>query len=206
MAHPSTPQFQTFHALRIKGFATVDTLVDMTGFDTGDVELGLTRLADNGYTQFRENRGLWQLTADGRAAHVEHLAADLEGFDVAAALGPHYEAFLVSNSQFKELCGDWQLRDGEPNDHTDAAYDASVVERLNALHDAALPAVASMGAGLARMRPYANRLVDVLAKVHAGETKMFTGVMCGSYHDVWMELHEDLILTQGIDRSEEGSF
>ena len=26
---------------------------------------------------------------------------------------------------------------------------------------------------------------------------MFTGVMCGSYHDVWMELHEDLILIPG---------
>jgi len=30
--------------------------------------------------------------------------------------------------------------------------------------------------------------------------------MCGSYHDVWMELHEDLILTLGIDRAAEGSF
>ena len=29
--------------------------------------------------------------------------------------------------------------------------------------------------------------------------------LSGSYHDVWMELHEDLILTQGIDRAEEGS-
>jgi hypothetical protein len=24
--------------------------------------------------------------------------------------------------------------------------------------------------------------------------------MCGSYHEVWMELHEDLILTQRLDR------
>jgi hypothetical protein len=30
--------------------------------------------------------------------------------------------------------------------------------------------------------------------------------MCGSYHDVWMELHEDLIITQRIDRAAEGSF
>ena len=36
--------------------------------------------------------------------------------------------------------------------------------------------------------------------------RRLTGVMCGSYHDVWMELHEDLILTQGIDRVSEGSF
>ena len=206
MAHPSTPQFQTFHSLRIKGFAAVDTLVEMTGFETGDVELALQHLADNGYTQFRENRGLWQLTADGRTVHAEHLAADLEGLDVRAVLGGPYEAFLSSNAQFKELCGDWQIRDGEPNDHADEAYDAAVVERLSALHDEALPVVTSMGEGLKRMEPYANRLVDVLAKVQAGETKMFTGVMCGSYHDVWMELHEDLILSQGIDRSAEGSF
>ncbi|MGB3736159.1 MAG: hypothetical protein WA964_14470 [Ilumatobacter sp.] len=206
MAHESTPQFQTFHALRIKGFAAVDTLVEMTSLSTDDVELALTRLADNGYTQFRENRGLWQLTADGRAAHGEHLLADLEGLDVAATLRTHYQSFLTSNSKFKELCGDWQLRDGEPNDHSDTAYDESVVERLSALHADALPAVTSMGEGISRMRPYSNRLVEVLAKVQTGETKMFTGVMCGSYHDVWMELHEDLILTQGIDRSAEGSF
>ncbi len=206
MGHPSTPQFQTFHALRIKGFAAVDTITDITTLPAADVELNLSRLADNGYTQFRENRGLWQLTADGRSAHGEHLAADLEGVDVAAVLGDPYASFLTSNAQFKELCSDWQLRNGEPNDHSDAGYDAEVVARLGALHDQALPAVVAMGEGLARMAPYAGRLVEVLAKVGAGETKMFTGVMCGSYHDVWMELHEDLILTQGIDRSAEGSF
>ena len=43
-------------------------------------------------------------------------------------------------------------------------------------------------------------------RVDAGDVRMFTGVMCGSYHDVWMELHEDLILTLGIDRATEGSF
>jgi len=34
----------------------------------------------------------------------------------------------------------------------------------------------------------------------------FTGVMCESFHDIWMELHEDLILLQRIDRVSEGSF
>ena len=42
--------------------------------------------------------------------------------------------------------------------------------------------------------------------MQAGDHHLFTGVMCGSYHDVWMELHEDLILTLGIDRAKEGSF
>ena len=52
----------------------------------------------------------------------------------------------------------------------------------------------------------APRLEQTCRRVVAGETNMFTGVMCGSYHDVWMELHEDLILTQRIDRAKEGSF
>ena len=59
---------------------------------------------------------------------------------------------------------------------------------------------------VARLAPYGPRLEQSCRRVVAGETKMFTGVMCGSYHDVWMELHEDLILTQGIDRAAEGSF
>ena len=35
---------------------------------------------------------------------------------------------------------------------------------------------------------------------------MFTGVMCGSYHDVWMELHKDLVQLLGVDRHAEGSY
>lgn len=38
-----------------------------------------------------------------------------------------------------------------------------------------------------------------------GETNMCMGVMCGSDHDVWMELHDELILGQGMDRSVEGA-
>jgi hypothetical protein len=50
------------------------------------------------------------------------------------------------------------------------------------------------------------RLESTCKLVVGGTNNMFTGVMCGSFHDVWMELHEDLILTQGIDRAAEGSF
>jgi len=70
----------------------------------------------------------------------------------------------------------------------------------------AVPVVESLGAVLERLMPYVPRLHSTSKRVVAGENNMFTGVMCGSYHDVWMELHEDLILTQGIDRAAEGSF
>ena len=206
MSHPSTPLFTTLHALRIKGFATVDTLADMVGLDAADVQGHLDEFEGAGQAQFREARSLWQLTPDGRAAHVDQLAADLDGVDAPAALGSAYQRFLVSNAEFKELCSAWQVRDGEPNDHSDSTYDADVLGRLGALHDGVTPIVDEMGGVLDRLAPYSNRLQASLGRLRSGETNMFTGVMCGSYHDVWMELHEDLILTQGIDRSAEGSF
>jgi hypothetical protein len=205
MAHSSTPDFCTFHALRIKGFATADTLVEMTAQDAATIEGHLAALADSGNAQFRDARALWQLTPDGRAAHTGALSADLAGADLDP-LGAHYEQFLVINGEFKELCGAWQLRNGEVNDHSDASYDAEVIARLAALDARAQPVVLEMGGVLDRLAPYAPRLTNTLARLHDGENKMFTGVMCGSYHDAWMELHEDLILTQGIDRSAEGSF
>ena len=205
MALSSTPAFRTFHALRIKGFATVDTLIEMTALQVGDVEAHLAAMLEAEQAQFREARGLWQLTPDGRAAYPRLLADDLAGVD-HTLLAPSYATFLAINSSFKVLCGDWQLRDGDVNDHSDPAYDADVIERLGALDAAAQPVVAALGAVLERLEPYAPRLAQSLARLQQGETNMFTGVMCGSYHDAWAELHEDLILTQGIDRSAEGSF
>jgi hypothetical protein len=178
----------------------------MTEHERAHVEDHLDEFSGRGHVQFRENRGLWQLTPDGREAHVEHLAVDLEGLDPVEALSGHYATFIDLNGRFKELCGAWQLRNGEPNDHSDSGYDREVIARLGEMHDEARPVVGGMGEVIERLGPYWRRLDVVLERVQQGETTMFTGVMCGSYHDAWMELHEDLILTQGIDRAAEGSF
>lgn len=206
MGHESHPEFVTLHALRIKGFAPVPTLADIVALPFDDVERHLTSYAEHGHVQYRENRGLWQLTPDGRQVHAERLADEVAAARAAERLAEHYEPFLGFNDEFKQICTDWQLRAGQPNDHTDHDYDRDVIARLDALHERARPVVGSMSEVLLRLGPYAPRLDGVLRRVVDGDATMFTGVMCGSYHDVWMELHEDLILTQGIDRAAEGSF
>jgi len=206
MSHASDPFFRTFHALRIKGFAKADTVAEVADLPQAVVDEHLQDLQGREWAQFREARELWQLTAVGREEHRIALAEDVAGTHVSGELHTAYAAFLVLNERFKALCGDWQLRDGQPNDHADSAYDDGVIGRLVALDEEAGPVVAAMGDVLPRLAPYGRRLAATRERVVAGETKMFTGVMCGSYHDVWMELHEDLILTQGIDRAAEGSF
>lgn len=206
MSHASDPFFRTFHSLRIKGFAKAETIAEVADLPLSVVEEHLDALQQREWAMFREARQLWQLTSVGREEHRIALAEDIGGTHSDAELCEPYSAFLALNERFKALCGDWQLRDGQPNDHGDAAYDAEVVGRLVALSDEAAPVVERMGEVLPRLAPYGPRLVRTCQRVVDGETNMFTGVMCGSYHDVWMELHEDLILTQGIDRSAEGSF
>lgn len=201
----SEPAFLTHHALRIKGFARVETLAEMIEFDHDLVAGHLQSMAEAEWAMFREARSLWQLTPQGREAHGDALATDLQGVDLGA-LVPHYQTFLDLNGHFKQLCGDWQLRDGEINDHSDSKYDSKVIDRLAALDAEARPVVASMSEVLGRLRSYVPRLESTCRLVREGRHDLFTGVMCGSFHDVWMELHEDLILSQGIDRAAEGSF
>ena len=204
MAYESDPRFRVLHALRIKGFAKVDVLVDLAAVDPDDVEGYLADFQAEELALFREARALWQLTPKGREVHAEELAA--EAAPLRPLIEPHYPGFLGINDAFKELCGDWQLRDGNPNDHTDAAHDQAVIARLLEIDGQAQPVVTAIGSEVTRMAPYGPRLSTTAQRVADGDVQLFTGVMCGSYHDVWMELHEDLILTLGLDRAKEGSF
>lgn len=206
MGISSDSRFLVLHALRIKGFAKVDVLCELSGLPAGDVETHLKALAGDELAMFREARALWQLSPKGREAHGAALSEDVKQPGLQEGLRAEYEQFLELNDSFKVLCGDWQLRDGNPNDHSDDAYDAEVIGRLQGIDAATQPLVGNMGTAVDRFAGYGPRLGGALAKVTRGDHKLFTGVMCNSYHDIWMELHEDLILSLGIDRAKEGSF
>ncbi len=206
MALPSDSRFRVHHALRIKGFVKLEPLAELAGIPVIEAELLLKQLEGDGFAAFREARELWQLTKDGREAHRVALEEDAGRPGFREGLARSYPRFLEFNEKFKALCGDWQLRDGVPNDHSDDAYDAAVVLRLGEIDDHVRPLCTEMGEVAERFAGYAPRLLDCRGRLEAGDGKMLTGVMCGSYHDVWMELHEDLILSQSIDRAAEGSF
>jgi hypothetical protein len=112
----------------------------------------------------------------------------------------------VLNVIIKGLCKEWQLRNGAPNDHGDRAYDSAVVEQLRIADDEADHVLHDMSEALPRLRVYRPRLSAALNRLEHGQVDAFTGVLCGSYHDVWMDLHQDLVITLGVDRRTEGSF
>ena len=126
------------------------------------------------------------------------------GGDAEKALRPLFEKFLPVNHRLRELCTAWQLRpDGTPNDHSDAAYDASVRDRLDDIDGAISRILRRMSDVAPQLSHYREDLTAALEKFDDGDAGMLTSPLSASYHTVWMWLHQELLLLLGISRAED---
>jgi hypothetical protein len=188
------------HALRIKGFADEDGLIAITGLGRSVLEGALSEQAARGLVTHREGRvAAWALTPAGRDAHRALLIEDLEVSDHGALIAAAYEQFLPINGEFKQVCTDWQLRpvpgrDPVPNDHSDQIYDDCVIVQLVDIHDRLALPLADLEP-IERFSRYRPRLNEALIRLRTGDNAAFARPLSNSYHDVWMELHEDLLVT-----------
>lgn len=197
----ATTQFRVLHAARIKGLANDEVMAALAGISVDTLLAVGAELVESGWLVRREGRFTgYAPTPAGREQAIRLLEADPETAAAAAHLATMYDAFLPANGDFKRICQDWQMRDGAPNDHTDAAYDAGVIGALRALHTGWVPHLESFATTLPRIADYAPRLEHALAKLRGGDNAAFARPMYDSYHDIWMELHQDLIISLGRTR------
>ena len=111
-----------------------------------------------------------------------------------------YGEFRPGNAEFKALVTVWQLKDGQPNTHEDTGYDLAVLARLDDVHRRVTPTIAAVATQLPRLSRYSVKLQTALDNIHAGETMWLARPLIDSYHTVWFELHEELILAAGRTR------
>jgi hypothetical protein len=144
-----------------------------------------------------------------RAARLRELRERtrlVPGSQAEAECARAYEAFRSMNREVLQLCTDWQVRPGgAPNDHTDAAYDWSVIDRLETFDDRARPLLRRLAGTDSRFGGYCGRLRAARQRVVDGERDWLTSPRVDSYHTVWMELHEDLLAALGLERRTEES-
>lgn len=193
------------HVLRVRGFVTIDGVAESIMCDPADAAPLMSELVTRGLARHIESRDLYQLTPSGHERHA-HVLTTMRAESRHDVMAAGYGNFLALNHELKQLCTDWQTRNGAPNDHSDHQYDMACIDRLGNLLDTTEPVVQSFAEVLPRFTGYAHRLRAAHSQVRSGDVRMFTGVMCGSFHDVWMELHEDLVQLLGVDRVAEGSF
>lgn len=186
-------------AARLKGRVRPADLAASLGQQPAAMETAVADLVASGL--LIEGKTV-RLSPEGRARLAELLAAERRDAD-ASALARAYDEFRSVNREFKSLVSDWQLRDGAPNDHADAAHDAAVLSRLDGIHDSVQPILAVVSAQLPRLDAYSAKLSAALHNIHAGDATWFTRPLIDSYHTVWFELHEELIGAAGLTREDE---
>ena len=191
------------HTLRLSGFVGGDAVANRTGVDPATVHEILEQARADGHVVERSGRiSGWILTPEGRATHAQMLADELAARGCRPEVEAANEAFLELNERFKQICTRWQLRpDGSPNDHSDPAYDAAVIADLGLLHPQAVAATVALAEVLPRFARYPEDFTVALDRLRNGDTRALAAPLSASYHDHWMELHQDLLSTLGRERS-----
>lgn len=187
--------------VRLKGRVSRADLAATLGVDPGDLDAVVEELIAAGL--LAEGATL-QITRGGSDRLATLLAEEREAVD-AGAMAAAYGDFRAVNADFKRLVTDWQLKGGPggvPNAHDDAEYDAAVLARLDDVHVRAVPIVEAAAAQLPRLNAYAAKLAAALDKIKSGETAWLTRPLVDSYHTVWFELHEELIVAVGLTREQ----
>lgn len=181
------------HVLRIRHRSAVDEVA--ARLDAGPVEVSaaLERLASAGLVQHWDGRAPgWGLTEAGAASHAAALA-DWRSSMSTSGLEDAYREFLQLNGPFKQLCTDHQLG-GDPDLSS---------RQLEPIDRRVRGVIATASGPCPHMRTYAAAFARAYERITGGDLDALTRPLSGSYHDLWMELHQDLLVTLGHARGEQ---
>jgi hypothetical protein len=192
-------ELTVLQGVRLKGRVSEADLAATLGEDPADVAATSAQLTAAGLLV--EGKTL-RISPEGRERLNALLAEERSGVD-QNVLAKAYDEFRAVNNEFKALVSDWQIKDGQPNPHDDPEYDAAVLNRLDTVHQHVLPITTTVTTLLPRLSAYAEKLNSALTKVKAGDTIWLARPIIDSYHTVWFELHEELIVASGLTREEE---
>lgn len=195
------------HAVRVMGMADPAAVGRRTGLPA---DVALEQLLDDearGWVKrvaFADLAG-WTLTGSGRAEGERRLADELERTGAREAVDAAHTTFLRLNERFLATVTRWQIRPqpSDPlaaNDHDDPEWDGHVLDEL-AGHGRRLGTVCTaLAAALARFAGYDTRFAAALERADAGQPAWVDAPGIESCHTVWIQLHEDLVATLGVER------
>lgn len=195
------------HAVRVSGMADTGVVAGRTGLHRDVVHEQLLDDEARGWVRrvaFADLAG-WTLTASGRVEDERRLAEELARTGARPAVEAAHTAFLRLNDRFLATLTRWQIRPrpGDAlarNDHDDVRWDERVLDELASYGRRLGPVGATLTAVLDRFAGYDRRYAAALARVEAGQHAWVDGTGIDSCHTVWIQLHEDLLATLGLER------
>jgi hypothetical protein len=193
--------------MRCIGHAGSQRVATASGLTQGEIDHQLDHMRERGFVALDEGVfGGWSLTMSGKEWAEEAIRREVQEATASSLVHGAYQEFLPLNGVVMAICHDWQMQSlgGRPvaNDHSDHRYDDAILARLSSADDSARAICERLADRLSRFAVYGHRLTNALRRAHDGELHYVTDDL-ESYHSVWFQLHEDLLVTCGISREEE---
>ena len=189
----------------IKGSASPDALAESLMSTPEQVRSLIDALIGNGLVERQADTV--RLSNDGQTKGHALIAADQLRWGTAQAEAA-LDAFHTLDLRVKEAVTAWQLREVDGarvlNDHTDPAYDAGVLDQLAGLHHDTGEWLQSTSEAPPELGRYLSRLERALGLARQDQ-RFVASPRVDSYHGVWFELHEELILLAGRSRAQEAA-
>ena len=198
----SIDEFTALHGLVLKKAGPAEEVAAVLGAAEADV----TSALDAAVAEKRAmaGRGKYMVTPAGRAWLDEQYPVRFADLRADPGADAAYTAFEKLNRELLALMTRWQTvtvgGESVPNDHSDADYDARILDELARLDEEAGPVLDTFARLVPRLAVHQRRLSEALARASAGEIDYVSGVRVAGYHTVWFELHEDLLRLLGRTR------
>lgn len=188
----ATRELALLMAVRVRGRADAAQVARAAGCTEAEAAAALMQAEARGMVAplARGGPGVVTLTDAGREALTHLLTA--ESFD-RAALAARYERFLVVDRELKQAITTWQLADETAKSDAQAA--------VMAIAAIAGGVALSLAQVVARLGPYPGRIALAAGAIATGDARFVASPRVDSLHQVWFELHEDLLVTLGRSRA-----
>jgi len=177
-------------AVRVHGRADAVAVARTAGVDAGAAAATLAALRAAGAVAPAPSAATVTLTDQGRVRLALLLAGERRD---AGRVAEVYETFVVADRELKRAITAWQLAaDGRK----DAARDAVLTVAATAGGVAA-----AIAAVAPRFAPYPGRIAVAAGAIATGDARFVASPRVDALHQIWFELHEDLLATLGRSRA-----
>jgi pyruvate, orthophosphate dikinase len=181
----------------LKGAASAAALAAGLGSQEDAVMAAIHDLAGRGLCTRAGQR--LQLSAQGQRSFAE-LFHQERASPGQQALETLYSRFSELDAEVKDVITGWQLRrQGTPT------LEIEIPGALSAAHhDRVLPLLTDVMRLVPRFASYRTRLSAAADRLAASDHRYIAGLTVDSYHTIWFELHQDLLLLTGKSRTGDG--
>ncbi|MCW2775412.1 MAG: hypothetical protein JWN91_3738 [Nocardioides sp.] len=182
--------YAVLNGVYLRKMVTIDVLHDITAMPADEIRSVLDDLATQGMAA-DVGGGNWMLEQpDGVRAAIAAYDERYSDLRTSQDVLTWYERFEVLNAQFLKTLSAWQT----------SGSDDAALDKVLRLVDRQIKALTSFVGFVPRYQRYVDRFEAAMEKVEAGHTEWVTSLTLDSVHNVWFELHEDILTVLGRPR------